>query len=181
MSDSRQRTGANSEPSPFDQAEEIFSGLVKQLRDREFKILLDKYNEEFVTAKPTTELTDDDFEGIEQARAAEQLQRRCKYARDLSKDIMKRISGSPDSELFKTAKKVLDLLDEIEVGAENRWRELDTTTYTLVQLCRAGCKEPVETRGNSTLKSKIKDFLWTLYEKTLKVVVDAVMERMCPK
>lgn len=42
-------------------------------------------------------------------------------------------------------------------------------------------EKPAETGGNATLKSKIKDFLWTLYEKTLKVIVDAVMERMWPK
>lgn len=41
-------------------------------------------------------------------------------------------------------------------------------------------QQPAETGGNATLKSKIKDFLWTLYEKTLKVVVDAVMERWWP-
>jgi hypothetical protein len=41
--------------------------------------------------------------------------------------------------------------------------------------------KPTESVGNATLKSKIKDFLWTLYEKTLKVVVDAVMERWWPK
>jgi hypothetical protein len=175
MSDSRQRTGANSEPSPFDQAEEIFSGLVKQLRDREFKILLDKYNEEFVTAKPTTELTDDDFEGIEQARAAEQLQRRCKYVRDLSKDIMKRISGSPDSELFKTAKKVLDLLDKIEIGAKNRWRELDTTTYTLVQLCRVkrwGIKRII-----SWIFAKTSHFIWAIIIATIGSLIATILIR----
>jgi len=38
-----------------------------------------------------------------------------------------------------------------------------------------------EIEGNATAKSKIKDFFWTLYEKTLKVIVDAVMERLWPK
>lgn len=42
-------------------------------------------------------------------------------------------------------------------------------------------QKPAETGGNATPKSKIKDFLWTLYEKTLKVIVDAVFERWEPK
>ncbi|MCJ7770884.1 hypothetical protein MUP37_04830 [Candidatus Bathyarchaeota archaeon] len=42
-------------------------------------------------------------------------------------------------------------------------------------------EKPIETGQNVTLKSKIKDFLWTLYEKTLKVIVDAAMERWWPK
>jgi hypothetical protein len=43
-------------------------------------------------------------------------------------------------------------------------------------------QQSAKTGQNATLKSKIKDFLWTLYEKTLKVVVvDAVLEKMWPK
>lgn len=42
-------------------------------------------------------------------------------------------------------------------------------------------EKPAETGESTTLKSKIKDFLWTLYEKTLKVIVDAVMEKWWPK
>jgi hypothetical protein len=38
-----------------------------------------------------------------------------------------------------------------------------------------------KTGENATLGSKIKDFFWTLYEKTLKVIVDAAFERWWPK
>ena len=150
MSNSQQKPGMNNEAlSPFDQTEEIFSDLVEQLKDKEFKTLLEKYNEEFVAAEPTNELTEEYLEAEKEARDDERLQRKCEYARKLSKDIMKRMSGSPDSELFKTAKKVLDLLDEIETGCKSRWRELYTTTYTLVQLCRAKHEKPAEPGGNA--------------------------------
>ncbi len=164
MSNSQQKPSVDNEAlSSFDQAEEIFSDLVEQLKDREFMTLLDKYNEEFVAAEPTTELTDDNLEAIEQARAAEQLQRRCEYARKLSRAVMKRMSGSPDSELFKTAKRVLDLLDEIATDDKSRWRELDTAMYTLVQLCRGEDKKPVEAKQNAVQAERWG--IWTCVKK----------------
>lgn len=145
MNNPQQESGANSESSPFDQAEEIFNDLVEQLKeDREFKKLLEKYNDEFVAAEPTTEFTDADFDATEQAKAEEQLQRKCEYARNLSKAIIKRMSGSPNSELFITAKKLLDLLDKIESGNARKWRQLDTTTYTLIQLCHGNDAKSAE-------------------------------------
>ncbi len=173
--------------SPFDQAEKIFIGLVKQLKDAEFQALLDKYNEEFAAAEPTNELTDKGLKAIEEAKAADQLQRKCEYARNLSKAIMKRMSDTTDSELFKTAKKILDLLDEIESGNKSRWRELDTTTYTLVQLCRAKRKQPAETEKGATPAKrrwmptcicKIFEKGWQIFTKSFW---ESLFERMWPK
>ncbi|MFZ0035237.1 MAG: hypothetical protein WAK60_09670 [Sedimentisphaerales bacterium] len=62
------------------------------------------------------------------------------------------------------------------------WREkLLTARRRWAKQEASGKARDTETEGNATLKSKIKDFLWTLYEKTLKVIVDAVMERIWPK
>ncbi len=44
-------------------------------------------------------------------------------------------------------------------------------------------KETVETNQNSTPAEcpRIRTWFWTLYERTLKVIVDAVLERVWPK
>ncbi|OHB62198.1 MAG: hypothetical protein A2167_01850 [Planctomycetes bacterium RBG_13_46_10] len=164
MPNGQERANINKGSSVYDQTEKIFSDLVDQLKDREFKTLLDKFNSEFVAAKPTTELTDDDIEDIEQAKKADRLQRKCEYARNLSKAIIKRMSGSTDSKLFITAKKILDLLDEIEAGDESKWRQLDTATYVLVQLCRGVDKKQAETGQKACCL--LKKIIGWIFKKT---------------
>lgn len=59
------------------------------------------------------------------------------------------------------------------------WLELakaseDACSY----LVRILSNKPAETEQKTAPKSKIKVFFWTLYEKTLKVIVDVVVEKM---
>lgn len=65
-------------------------------------------------------------------------------------------------------------------AADGEEKALIETALERVKVDLASLK-PAETGRNATPKSKIKDFFWTLYEKTLKVIVDAVMERWWPK
>jgi len=128
--------------SPFDQAEKICSELVKQLKDSEFRSLLDKYNEEFTAAEPTTELTDDDLEAIEEAKVADRLQRRCEYARKVLNSAIKIKIADTSSQFYIEARKGLDLLDKIETGDISQWREFRTIFHNVIQLCRAECQKP---------------------------------------
>lgn len=54
---------------------------------------------------------------------------------------------------------------------------------TLVAVKSDLAEKPAETERNTTPAKYwgIGAFLWKLYEKTLKVIVDAVMEKMWPK
>jgi hypothetical protein len=129
--------------SPFDQAEKICSELVKQLKDSEFRSLLDKYNEEFTAAKPTNELTDDDLQAIEGAKADAAQDQALEYARGLFKIAIEWKKGDPESELFKQAKKGLEIVREIKKGNLS-WEYLQTVIDIFIPLCRAECEEPEE-------------------------------------
>jgi hypothetical protein len=104
------------------------------------------------------------------------------------------LRGSVRSEARKFAEEAFDLIDLLiqwvntQSKASTAWppniyARWDTVVRKFDICVSSGEQQelPVEAVGNATLKSKIKDFFWTLYEKTLKVIVDAVMERLWPK
>jgi hypothetical protein len=59
------------------------------------------------------------------------------------------------------------------------WEHIKRDLNTGIDLAST---KPSETKQNaSSWKNCISNFFWTLYEKTLKIVVDAVMEKVWPK
>ena len=63
-------------------------------------------------------------------------------------------------------------------------RRLISRIQQIAQIAREGlsAEKPAETAQNATpAKPERESWWWRLYEKTLKVVIDAVLERLCPK
>jgi hypothetical protein len=121
---------------------------------------------------------------------------RCPKLKDYVKQIrdIQNKTIVDDRKLIARCKKIIRArkpLDYSDVGFMLEWhkehlkilRDLDNDLAAIEGSERYKIEEQkqYQTGENATLKSKIKDFLWTLYEKTLKVVVDAVLEKMWPK
>lgn len=71
--------------------------------------------------------------------------------------------------------------DDIDVNLEYR-KVLANLMYEYEQVDKNTFKKPIKAERNATpVKSERESWLWKLYEKTLKVIVDAVLERVWPK
>jgi len=104
--------------------------------------------------------------------------------------------SDPESKLFNMSEELLDYLDRIESDLHSlskyEWKRLDTGLCTYTSLLRGEAKKrsgatsaekPAETAQSTALGKLgwIRGLLWKLYEKSLKVVVDAILERYWPK
>jgi hypothetical protein len=83
-----------------------------------FKDILDKYNAAFMVSKPIEELSEDEQAALEgeQELAKQQFEREQKIAmlRSFLQIGIKLKSDDPNSELFRTAKELLDIVDKYE-------------------------------------------------------------------
>ena len=132
MVNDKKKAGSKS-ISPFDQTNKIVSDFAKQLKDKEFKALLQEHNDEYAAAEPMNELADEDLKTINEDLI---FQRGCKYTRNILNAIIENAGYCLNAELVKLAHKGLGLLDQIENGNRSLHRELETTVDTVIELCR---------------------------------------------
>lgn len=136
--------GGKGAASPYEQTQEILNNIIEQIRGLEWSECLDKLDKKNEADKvkiigndiktehaEEREAADrEQIEAIEDVKAAERLQRNCEYVRGFCKLTFRHKRDSPEA--IKAAKKVLELLPEIERGDYSLWRELDHATYLLL-------------------------------------------------
>jgi len=121
------------------------------IEDHIFANFLAQQNKDFASAKPTTELTDEDIEAIEEVKAESLRQQKREWLRNSLKEISKR--SVLNSELRNETIEGLKLLDRIESGESRLWGQLDTIIFTIMQLCKA---EDEKQRESSKIQAEIE-------------------------
>jgi len=181
MHNGQEKANINKGSSVYEQTEKILSDIVKDHRHADFLACLEKHQTEFAAAEPRTELTYKDIEALERVKEEVRLKDKRDWLRNLLRDIVTRSVANP--QLRKRAMRGLELLDRFEAGERRLLGSLETTVFNVIELCRVECKEPAEKdkKATPTKGGRIGTFFWTLYEKTLKVIVDAFLDRVCPK
>ena len=92
--------------------------------------------------------------------------------------------NAPDSELFKTTKEALCLVDQIEgnISSATNYQLLKFKSLFVryTELLRAELERPTETKQISTPPKRggLAAILWKFYEKTLGVIVEKILEKM---
>jgi hypothetical protein len=117
------------------QIEKNVTEIIEDHRLVDFLVRLEKYQAEYAAAEPTTQLTDEDFDVIEEAKSADRRRQKRLWLRNLLKDIV-RHSGT-NSEPCRKAIEALELLDRIEAGESRLWAQLDTLVFIIMEMCRA--------------------------------------------
>jgi hypothetical protein len=175
MSKTPQNTGEGNEPaSPFEQTQRILNEIIERIRGlewSEFLAKLDKKNEtgkvkiigngiktEHAEEREAAEC--EQIEAIENVKAAERLQRDCEYVRGLCKLTIEYKRESPEA--IEAAKKVLELLPNIEKEDYSLKRELEDTLFILMEALRAEnlTKEKSAGKGQKTLTLRQRIWIW---------------------
>lgn len=174
--------------------EELFSLVGKELKDLRIRDILEELQPLWKHTKPKcySELTEAerkayDKEQVELQQELEREQRILKIKQFLQ-TIIKAKSNDPDSKLFRTAEELLEFVVRYESNPSSvsnyEWNRFETILLTRCEaLLQTEVKEkPEETEQDATFpKRKKEGWLWMLYEKTLKVIIDAVLDKVCPK
>ena len=152
--------------------------------------------EEAFAAAPASydDMTEEDWQKEYEAR--KEMERQLKHEAKFNK-IRKFLNigieckrDDPDSKLFQTATELLYFVDrcESDPSSVNRYERMKfrTALITYKELLKGeatSAEKPTEKERKTTPAKRrgIGAWLWKLYEKTLKVIVDAVLEREWPK
>jgi len=141
---------------------------------------IEKHQAEFAATEPTTELTDKDIEAMEEVKEEARLKDKHDWLRNLLRNIVKRSTANPH--LRKRAMRGLELLDRIEAGEDRLLVSLETTIFDIIHLCHIEDAKQAETVQNATIaKPEKESWFWKLYEKTLKVIIDEILDSLCHK
>jgi hypothetical protein len=151
MKDERKQANGNcGSPLVFGRIEKGFNSLAENAEQIAFEQLLDQLNAEFAAAKPIHDL--DDLSDMQVTTLYEEQQwdrllQRLESARNYIKDVTR--ASRAGSAVNQTGLKLLKLLDQIEKGCSDAMTEFRTVSFTFVQLCRAECKKPADTKQDA--------------------------------
>lgn len=191
MSDDQNQTNYdNGSATASEQREEILEKLKEIPRKARMERILKECQDEYAAIDLGRELTDEEqlakAEANDEARDLNVREAKFKALRQYFQQGIQRKSNDPNSELFKTVREALDLLDQIEVdipsATDHQLLKYESLFDIYTELLRAEREKPAETEQTTTpskcrkiwnrLMGPVKEYYGLTVERITKAFLD---------